>query len=224
MNTLPVCETFCSIQGEGIYTGVASFFIRLSGCNLHCTWCDTPYASRPDTPATMMSGEMLITAARQFPAVSHVVITGGEPMLHQGLANLTGKLADENRHVTIETNGTCPPEGIRCSMASLSPKLPGTQPDGRNAINIECLDAWCRNYVCQLKFVVGSDADITAAQAILSQLSAPPPREHIFLMPQAGTEAEQHARAAWLVSACRETGMRYGHRLQVTLFQNKRGT
>ena len=224
MKKLPVCETFCSLQGEGIHTGIPSFFIRFSGCNLHCIWCDTPYASRPDIPPAMMSTEMLLTAVREYPAISHVVITGGEPLLQKGLADLTEKLAGEKRHVTIETNGTRPPDGICCALASISPKLPGTQPDGGDAIDLECLESWCRNYVCQLKFVVESDADITAVQALLSRLTKPPPRENIFLMPRAKTEAEQHALVPWLVSVCRETGMRYGHRLQLTLFGNKRGT
>lgn len=84
--TLPVSELFYSVQGEGALTGVPTFFVRLSGCNLRCTWCDTPYASwSPEFRA--MSVEDVLAQALSHPA-RHVVITGGEPMIASKLPEL----------------------------------------------------------------------------------------------------------------------------------------
>ena len=89
--TLFIPETFTSIQGEGLLTGVTSVFLRTSGCNLRCRWCDTPYTSweptgRHETVAALVS---IVEAS---PA-RHVVITGGEPMLQAGIEPLTATLS-----------------------------------------------------------------------------------------------------------------------------------
>lgn len=224
MKTIAVCETFCSIQGEGVLAGVPSFFIRLSGCNLRCVWCDTPQASRPEAPAQALAIDVLLEMIRQHSNVRDVVITGGEPLLCAGLPRLTERVAAAGRRITLETNATLPPGSIVCDLASLSPKLPGTQPDGRDAIVWESLDAWCSAYTCQIKFVVGSDRDVAAALSVIDRLAQPPPSERILLMPRAATESAQAAIAPWLSAVCRATGLRYGHRLQLALFGNGKGT
>jgi 7-carboxy-7-deazaguanine synthase len=224
MQRFPICETFCSLQGEGLLAGMPAFFIRISGCNLHCIWCDTPYASRPTEPPLAYSLDTVMSMLREHASIQHVVVTGGEPMLCADLPALTEALATANRHITIETNGTLLPGSVTCDLASLSPKLPGSQPDGKDAIDVSILNAWCDSFPCQLKFVVGSDDDVTAAEAVITALTHPPPPEQIFLMPCAVTEEEQLALTPWLTSVCRETGLRYGHRLQLTLYGNQRGT
>src|SRR5690242_20549042 len=114
--SVPVSETFWSIQGEGKLAGVPSLFIRLSGCNLRCRWCDTPYASW-EPAGGMRSIDSLIELARSRPEIGHAVLTGGEPMMFSPLTGLSAGLAmDRERggagmHVTIETAGTVIPAG-----------------------------------------------------------------------------------------------------------------
>src|SRR3954467_9030907 len=100
-----IAEIFYSIQGEGKLTGVPSVFIRASGCNLRCTWCDTPYASwnpeGDDVPVAQ-----IVERVRAFPAARHVVLTGGEPMVMADVGKLCESLKAANYHITVETAGT----------------------------------------------------------------------------------------------------------------------
>ena len=111
-----VNEIFHSLQGEGFNTGTASVFIRLSGCNLHCAFCDTRHEE-----GTMMSLPEIVEQVMQYPGAPLIVLTGGEPSLWidedfvRGLKQMTGK------RIAIETNGTRPlPHGI--DWVTLSPK------------------------------------------------------------------------------------------------------
>ena len=228
---LDVCEIFYSVQGEGLYAGMPSVFVRFSGCNLACTWCDTPYASRPaqaDAPRAMSIGDLLAAVA-PYPAAAHVVLTGGEPMLQADVPDLAGALAAAGRAVTIETNATVPPGRVRCALASLSPKLPGSQPDGAGALDAGVAAAWLARNPCQLKFVVAAPADLDAVDAFLHALPAPPPPERVFLMPegrapQSGSPPAVASGGGDLVQACLQRGIRYGRRLQLDLFGDRRGT
>src|SRR5688572_20004036 len=122
-----ISEIFYSIQGEGELTGVPSVFVRTSGCNLRCTWCDTKYASwNPE--GEELSIDAIVEQVRTFPA-RHVVLTGGEPMVARGISELAQRLRDDGLHITIETAGTIAPDGIACDLASLSPKLSNSTPD-----------------------------------------------------------------------------------------------
>lgn len=96
---LKVNEIFYSLQGEGFWTGTPMVFVRLSGCNLRCPFCDTDHSR-----SMLMTPEEIIAEVRRFPA-QHVVITGGEPSL-QNLGKLVDLLHDLNRTIHIETNGT----------------------------------------------------------------------------------------------------------------------
>jgi len=124
--TLPISETFVSIQGEGKLTGVPSWFCRVAGCNLRCSWCDTPYASwSPEK--TMRSVEALIAEAKSS-GVVHAVLTGGEPMMFGELVALSRGLAEAGMHITVETAGTLTLPGLACDLMSLSPKLANSTP------------------------------------------------------------------------------------------------
>src|SRR5438309_1907432 len=122
-----ISELFYSIQGEGELTGVPSVFVRTSGCNLRCNWCDTMYASW-EPRGTEMSVNQIVAEVGNHHA-QHCVLTGGEPMIAKGIYELAQTLRAADQHITIETAATIPPDGIACDLASLSPKLSNSAPD-----------------------------------------------------------------------------------------------
>src|SRR5205085_5621445 len=102
---MKLSELFYSIQGEGKLVGVPSVFIRTSGCNLRCTWCDTPYASwNPE--GTQRTVAQLVEEAQSHTAARHVVLTGGEPMIAKEIRELATELKKLRYHITIETAAT----------------------------------------------------------------------------------------------------------------------
>src|SRR5947207_15916722 len=102
---MKISEIFYSVQGEGILAGVPSVFVRTSGCNLRCTWCDTPYASWNPEGKQMSVGD-LVAAVQSHRAARHVVLTGGEPMIAKELSALAAELRSLGYHLTIETAST----------------------------------------------------------------------------------------------------------------------
>lgn len=228
-----ISEVFYSLQGEGELTGVPSVFIRTSGCNLRCAWCDTPYASwNPE--GTPRSVEDLIAEVIRHPA-RHVVITGGEPMIAKGVAELAAALKELGYHITIETAATVPPAGIACDLASLSPKLLNSAPDPvahpewrrrHEATRWQpaAVRAWIDHHPYQFKFVVARPEDVDELEAMLEKLGRDIPRHKILLMPEATSLARMRERAAWLGELCKARGYRYAHRLHIELYGNKRGT
>ena len=217
---LPVVEVFHSLQGEGTLAGVPSVFVRLAGCNRQCVWCDTAYARDPSAGRPVAVAD-LVRQVCAFPT-RFAVVTGGEPMAAAGVHALAGTLRDAGRHVTIETNGTLPPEGISCDLASLSPKLAHASPPGAAdeaaRIRPAVLAAWVAGYACQFKFVVTSPEDVDEARRVLAEIGRPVPPERVLLMPE-GRDAETlRRRDLWLVEACKRTGFRYGRRLHIELF------
>lgn len=226
-------EIFYSIQGEGMLTGVPSVFVRTSGCNLRCNWCDTPYASwKPE--GTQMSVDEIVAAIKQHTAARHVVLTGGEPMLAKELPELAALLKRDGYHLTIETAATIAPNGIACDLASLSPKLSNSTPDARlddtwrqkheqTRWQPEVVRAWIAAYDFQLKFVVTNETDVAEIESLLSALP-PVPAHRVLLMPEGTDMGKLRTRAAWLPELCKARGYRYAHRLHVELFGNTRGT
>ncbi|HMD52951.1 MAG TPA: 7-carboxy-7-deazaguanine synthase QueE, partial [Phycisphaerae bacterium] len=116
---MKIAEIFYSIQGEGKFIGTPSTFIRTSGCNLRCTWCDTPYASWSPKGENMDVDEILAKVQENEP--KHVVVTGGEPMIQPELPVLIEKLRALGKFVTVETAGTVW-QDIPMDLASVSPK------------------------------------------------------------------------------------------------------
>jgi len=228
-----ISEIFHSLQGEGELAGVSSVFVRLSGCNLRCNWCDTPYASWNPEGETLSVAEIVASVA-SFPA-RHVVLTGGEPMIADGIHELATEIKKLGHHITIETAVTVPPHGIPCDLASLSPKLRNSAPDARLSDawrerhdrlrwQPEVVRAWLRQYPFQLKFVVASADDVTELEAMLTELGEPVPRAKVLLMPEGVTQEVLRSRTVWLAELCKQRGYRYAPRLHIELYGNKRGT
>ncbi len=221
-----IAEIFYSVQGEGGLVGVPSVFVRTSGCNLRCSWCDTPYTSwKPE--GNEFSIPEIVGRVAGFAAARHVVLTGGEPMIAPGIGELSRLLRESGRHITIETAGTVSTE-VACDLMSISPKLSNSTPGGvfraqheRLRIQPEILRRLMRVCDYQLKFVIAQEADISEMQHLLAVLSAPP--EKVVLMPE-GIDAETlNTRGAWLAEVCKEFGYRFSPRLHVLLWGNKRG-
>ena len=227
-----IAEIFHSIQGEGLLAGVPSIFIRTSGCNLRCHWCDTPYASwKPEGPE--MSVEEILKKLTEWNC-DHVVLTGGEPMIAPDLPELATVLKKQKKHITIETAGTILPKSIPCDLASLSPKLSNSTPSPEldpawakkheaTRLQPEVISEWIRKYPFQLKFVVSSELDLAEIKHLLSRLP-PLPLHQILLMPEGIDVKTLASRSPWLVEICKREGFRFCPRLQIELFGHTRGT
>jgi 7-carboxy-7-deazaguanine synthase len=224
-----VSEVFRSIQGEGVLTGTPSVFIRTSGCNLRCAWCDTPETSWRARGEQRTVASLLAEVASHAP-VRHVVLTGGEPALARHLDVLAAELAARGHHLTLETAGTVWRD-LPVDLWSISPKLANSTPDHPTwgprheaarlapAVIRRMLDA---AGAYQLKFVVATRADLPEIDAFVDALGASADR--VLLMPEATDVAQLDATARWLVDACAERGYRFGDRLHLRLFGNTRGT
>jgi len=227
-----IAEIFYSIQGEGLLAGIPSIFIRTSGCNLRCHWCDTPYASwKPEGPE--MSVEAILRKVSEWNC-RHVVLTGGEPMIAPDLPELAATLKQTGKHITIETAATVLPAGIDCDLASLSPKLSNSSPPpGRDPawskkheetrLRPDVIADWIKNYDFQLKFVVSSERDLAEIKHLLSRLP-PVPLHQILLMPEGIDAQTLSSRSPWLIEICQREGFRFCPRLHIELFGHTRGT
>jgi 7-carboxy-7-deazaguanine synthase len=205
--------------------GVPSFFIRTSGCNLRCAWCDTPYTSwKPE--GAEMTLEAILAEARLYPA-RHAVVTGGEPMIAPGIEELTARVRAAGMHITVETAGTVF-KPVACDLMSISPKLANSTPEGpwraqheRLRMQPEVLRRLMAEYEYQLKFVIAEPGDMEEVRALVGALRAPADR--VILMPE-GTEAGLlRERSLWLAEICKSENYRFSPRLHVDLYGNRRG-
>ncbi|HME07476.1 MAG TPA: 7-carboxy-7-deazaguanine synthase QueE [Bryobacteraceae bacterium] len=219
---LRIAEIFYSVQGEGALVGVPSVFVRTSGCNLRCSWCDTPYTSwRPEGEERSL--DSIIEEVESF-GTTHVVVTGGEPMIAPEIGELTRRLRG---HLTIETAGTVDAD-VRCDLLSISPKLANSTPDGRFAAQHErlryqpdVLRKLMSRFPYQLKFVVVSAGDLDEIRRVIDETCADPGR--VVLMPEGIEAAVLAERGRWLVEICKREGFRYSPRIHVDLWGARRG-
>ena len=223
---MKIAELFYSIQGEGSLVGVPSVFIRTSGCNLRCRWCDTPYTSwQPEGAEWPL--DRILDEVKAYLAARHVVVTGGEPMIAPEILPLTERLRAAGFHITIETAGTVF-EPVACDLMSISPKLSNSTPEGRFQaqhdrlrIQPEVLTRLMARYEYQLKFVMEQTGDLAEVLSLVETLRAD--RERVILMPE-GTDREQLGeRSVWLAEICKQEGFRFSPRLHVDLWGNRRG-
>jgi 7-carboxy-7-deazaguanine synthase len=226
---MKISEIFYSIQGEGMLTGVPSVFVRTSGCNLRCVWCDTPYTSwSPEGDDVTVEG--ILADVRSHPA-RHAVVTGGEPMIAPQIVELTHGIRRLGLHVTIETAGTVY-QPVACDLMSISPKLANSTPlereGGKWAAQHErlryqphVLRKLMSEYVYQLKFVVASPEDMREIAHTLEETHAD--RSRVVLMAEGITSDVIRERAAWLTGICKREGFRYSPRLHIDLWGNRRG-
>ncbi len=210
-------------------TGVPSVFVRTSGCNLRCTWCDTPYTSWAPEGADMGVAD-IVAEVRRHPA-AHVVVTGGEPMIQPAIVELTGLLHKAGLHITVETAGTVWVP-VACDLMSISPKLANSTPlereEGRWVAMHErvreqpdVVRRMMAEYDYQLKFVIAAPADMQDVERMIDSLEAN--RSRVVLMPEGIDASTLSERGRWLVEICKERGYRFSPRLHVMLWGNRRG-
>jgi 7-carboxy-7-deazaguanine synthase len=237
---LPINELFHSLQGEGKLAGTPSVFVRTSGCNLRCWFCDS-YNTSWDPDHAWMGVDEIVAAVEQYDA-DHVVLTGGEPLIHEESVTLLDALDDRDYHTTVETNGTISREAP-VDLVSASPKLASSTPtadterrDGnpvddawadrhdQRRLDIGVLARYVEAHDTQLKFVVTGREDMaeieSVVEAVREAADAPLPDSDVLLMPEGTTRerlAETRGRVAELAT---EYGYRYTPRLHVTLWND----
>jgi len=215
-----VAETFYSLQGEGELTGVPSFFIRTSGCNLRCSWCDTPYASWRPEGAERTVAE-IVSETKLHPG-RHAVLTGGEPMIAPELPALAAALRAEGFHITIETAGTvAPPAGLACDLASISPKLANSGMEERLRVAHDVLASFATDPKAWFKFVARDETDLLEIDAFASRFGIPSGK--ILVMPEGRSSAELDRHALEIAPRCIARGWRFCDRLHVRLWGDRRG-
>ncbi len=234
-SSLRIQERFVSVQGEGLLAGVPSTFVRVSGCNLRCAWCDSPKSSwQPE--GTRQTLDELVAFCAEGPR--HVVVTGGEPLLFAEAAELTRRLAHAGHHVTIETAATVLRDDLHADLVSLSPKLAHSVPPDpiwgprhdarrRRPDVVRALMRW----PWQLKLVVRAHdpialaEDLAEVEAMVAELGiAELERDRVLLMPECTDPARLSADYAALVPLCRAHRFRLGPRLHIAIFGHTPGT
>jgi 7-carboxy-7-deazaguanine synthase len=226
-----IADLFYSVQGEGVLLGVPSAFVRTTGCNLRCAWCDTPYTSW-EPHGTLMSVEEIMARLAEFPT-RYVVLTGGEPLLVPEVDLLCTRLHAAGYHITVETAATVF-RPLACDLASLSPKLSNSTPHHREGgkfalrherqrLRPDVIRAFVEHSDYQIKFVIDRPDDIHEVEALLADLPDVD-RGKVLLMPQGITVSELNERGPWVADLCKQHGFRFCPRLHIALYGNRRGT
>jgi 7-carboxy-7-deazaguanine synthase len=237
---LPINELFYSIQGEGKLAGTPSVFVRTSGCNLRCWFCDSYHTSWEPSHA-WLTIEEIVEEVQQYDT-NYVVLTGGEPLLHEESVALLEALDDRGYHTTVETNGTIYRKA-EIDLVSASPKLQNSTPtpdversDGESVdddwaerheqrrLDVGVLGTFADAHEIQLKFVVTDADDVPEIKSLLEDVRTEAegqiPDEDVLLMPEGATRdrlAETRERVAELAI---KHGYRYTPRLHVDLWND----
>ncbi len=221
------------MQGEGVYAGTPSVFLRTYYCNLTCAWCDTKYTWLNQSKAKagihyqQMSVKEVLEKLTDY-GCHHLVVTGGEPLLHQRLLSpALSTLKQLGFFIEVETNGTIAPSAEMIGLVdcfNVSPKISNSLVQKAVRIRQTPLEAFVKSSKAWFtsKFVICEPNDIVEVEELISTHSLP--RERVILMLK-GTDAETlSARGRWLVEACKEHAFRFSPRLHILLFGNRRGT
>ncbi len=225
---MQINEIFYSLQGEGFNLGRPSIFIRLSGCPLRCRWCDTKYAWSDQSGTHLGVGDILQEIEKT--PCKNIVITGGEPSINPHLPELTAALKQRHYRITIETAGIAYMPTVKCDLISISPKLSNSIPsDAESAavhndskLDLAIIRKLIDSYPYQLKFVVEAPEDLDEIQATIDEIKHVNPNR-ILLMPQAATRREFFEKAPMVAELCKQTNLTFSHRLQLLLWNGRKG-
>ncbi len=223
---LTLSEVFDSIQGEGASAGAPRTFVRLAGCNLTCSYCDTPYSwdfNRFDK-AKETRRVSVAELGQRLKGSAGVVLTGGEPLLQQRrLVELVAGLSPE-QVLEVETNGTIVPEQAllaRVDQWNVSVKLGNSGQARRVAVVQPALAALRASGRMWLKCVVEQESDVAAVEALRASLKLA--HERVLLQPQAVERETLRERSRDVVTWCRAAGFGFSPRLHVAAWGDARG-
>ena len=216
---LRVAECFLSLQGEGPTAGTPAHFLRLQGCDVGCRWCDSKY-TWDATGGEGLPLERVIAGLRALGEAPLLVVTGGEPLAHEGVRELLVAALGLWPRVEVETSGLLPPPLSHPRLAyNCSPKLPSAT--DRWAETWAHAAAFAADANTTFKLVVGDDPDADEALRLVAAHGLP--RARVVLMPEGLTDAAVRARAGALAEVCKREGLRFGARLHVWLWGARRG-
>ena len=226
-----IAEIYESVQGEGLLTGTPSIFVRASGCNLRCWYCDTAYASWQPEGDDLSVAEIVDLVGKY--QAGHVVLTGGEPMLFAELVPLCDQLHQRKLHITIETAGTLYLP-LKCDLMSVSPKMSNSAPSAaeypkwhdrheRTRHQPSVIQRLIDEYEYQLKFVIGTRQDCFEVSEYLLDINGVD-RERVMMMPEGQTPESLAKIDGWLVDYCREHDLTHCPRKHIEWYGAKRGT
>ncbi len=221
-------EIFASIQGEGPSAGTPSVFVRLSGCNLKCGWCDTPYTwdwkrFSPERESVDLEPSNVAETIRGL-GPRNLVITGGEPLLQRRqLESLMRELKSGGYRVEIETNGTVAPGRLKDQVDqwNVSPKLATAGNRGLRPIRRRALAQFAALPATTFKFVIVDGREIGEIRDLVESLGIS--NDRVLLMPEGRTSEELSRRNDVVVAICQENGYRFGTRLHILLWGDVRG-
>ena len=222
-------EIFHSLQGEGATTGVATVFLRLTLCNLSCSWCDTKYTW--DWENYDYKKEVIAVGVEEVRGTilsyncPHLVVTGGEPLLQQTeLAPLISSLQQQGFYCEVETNGTVAPipEMERdIDQWNVSPKLSTSGNRLERRLVPSSLESFSRIPHAYFKFVVVEPHDIEEVCELAERYQIPPQR--VILLPEGQELKVLRSRNSWVSEACVKYGFRFSTRLHILLWGDERG-
>jgi len=214
-----VSECFLSLQGEGPSAGTPAHFVRLQGCDVGCHWCDSKYTWGTSGGREAAVDEILAEATA-LGSAPLLVVTGGEPLEHEGVYALIDRALARWPRVEVETSGVAAPRMSHERLFyNVSPKLPGATP--RWADTWRHARAWANEPRATFKLVVGDPPDLDDALRLIAVHAIP--HERVMLMPEGLTDDAVRAHALALVEPCKRLGLRLSPRLHIWMWGAKRG-
>lgn len=211
---LLISEIFYSLQGEGPNIGQPTVFVRTTGCNLHCDWCDEPEALDVKKGIQMTTEKILKEIQKHN--IKFVDITGGEPMLQQQqLLPLLQHLKDLGYSIEIETNGSFESKiDDTITHYNCSPKFSNS---GNKPYKLKL-----KNPKTFYKFVADTPEDIQEVLHFITSENLP--KEKCSLSPQCRTEEEAFQKSLWLMEECKTHNLKFSPRMHIYYWGNKKGT
>lgn len=227
-SVLNIVEVFDSVQGEGPSAGCPATFVRLAGCNLSCSWCDTEYSwnwKRFSKHLQVQKHSPTDLALRLAEAPSRrLIITGGEPLLQQrALTELVSRLSNE-LFIEVETNGTIAPRSgllARIDQWNVSPKLANSGEAETRRLRDAALAALRDTGKSWLKLVVTSSEERREIDALVERTGWP--RSRVYLQAEAQSRTQLLARGGVVAALSAHAGFRYSPRLHLELWNGERG-
>jgi organic radical activating enzyme len=229
--SIPVSEIFYSIQGEGVNAGVPAVFLRTFLCNLTCEWCDTTYTWIKQDEATdginynSFTQKEIIAEIKKYNS-KHLVITGGEPLIHQTeLGPILEALKDDSFFIEVETNASIIPSPDLLRLVdqfNASPKLSNSGITLGSRLRSDCLNILAASKKTWFKFVLCKEEDLEELEEVITRFDLP--RDRVMLMAEGTDHETLIQRSRWIIDSCKRNGFRYSPRLQILLFGDKRRT